>query len=215
VLIRTNRVLLLTVLLPLCGTADTFSVFVLPSDDSYLASTALYAVTDPDFTNLAALNGPLGTITFSNTVQTRTVPDSWATWNDPPAVESSTPRVLFANNGSTLDLTFPEPFLTFGFEAEPETTAVQNITATFFRQGTTLGTISYQVDGDGGAVLFAASTNVGFTSVSISTDDIGFGMAQLRASVPEPRSLLLMLGAIAAALGLHARRASRNPHDVS
>jgi hypothetical protein len=198
------------VLLPLaCASALRASVVVLsmPSDDSYLSSTSLLAVVAPDFSNLSSFSLVGSTVSLSSSVQIRTVPDTWATWNAPPFTETETPRVLFSNVSNSLALEFTEPYSIFGFEAEPESLAVSTITANFFEGGTLLGSISLPVDGSGGALLFAATTDAAFTRVTVQDlADSGFAIAEVRAaSVPEP-STLLLFGALLLAFGAVGRR---------
>lgn len=107
---------------------------------------------------------------------------------------------------SSLTMTFGGATVkTFGFEAQPDSSTVDAMTATFYNNATVLGTISLNVSGNGGALLFAATSTTAFTSVKLTdaaSDD--FALANLRFSsntIPEPASFLL-LGSSLAALGL-------------
>ena len=101
----------------------------------------------------------------------------------------------------------------FGLEAQPNTEVPSLITATFFNGGNLLGTIPINVNGSGGARLFAAQTTGQFTRVSLtSTDD--FAIARLRygnfvatAAAPEPGVLPLVLSVgLLHAAGRHRRK---------
>jgi hypothetical protein len=113
----------------------------------------------------------------------RTVPGGgWATWNSPPNVESSTPKVLAITTGLTsFTITLSPAQPTFGIEIEPNN-GTQPITLTYLNGATTLGSISRTVVGTSGALLFAASSSTPITSVvlTIPSGASGFAMAQFR-----------------------------------
>lgn len=109
---------------------------------------------------------------------------------------------------------------TFGFEAQPDSSGTDMMTATFYNGATDLGSIPLKVSGNGGAMLFAASSDTAFTKVVLTdTTSSGpaacaqpncddFAIANVRFSsnsIPEPASLLL-LGTSIAALGLRKLR---------
>ena len=48
----------------------------------------------------------LGPFNFSNPQSENNVPNSWATWNCPPATESCTPNILWNEGFNTLTMTF-------------------------------------------------------------------------------------------------------------
>ena len=129
--------------------------------------------------------------------------------------------LLGVSSISTLTMTFTgvKP-KTFGFEAQPDSSGLDAMTATFYNGATSLGTISLKVSGNGGAMLFAASSDTAFTKVVLTdTTSSGpaacaqpncddFAIANVRFSsnpIPEPASLLL-LGTSIAALGLRKLR---------
>jgi hypothetical protein len=126
------------------------------------------------------------------------VPDSWATWGSPPSTESSTPMVLAPDDPTQTDLVFQfsQPLDLFGVELEPDDIANSHvITATYLLSGNPVGTIQQNVNGNGGALLFAASGGP-FDSVEV-TSDIDFAAAEFRyAEVPEPSTALPMLGVV-------------------
>lgn len=126
---------------------------------------------------------------------------------------------------STITMTFGGVAVkTFGFEAQPDSSSVDAMTATFYNGATVLGSIPLNVSGNGGALLFAASSNTAFTKVVLTDSTSGgpatctqpncddFAIANVRFSsnaVPEPASVLL-LGTSIAAIGLRKlRRAGR------
>jgi hypothetical protein len=80
--------------------------------------------------------------------------------------------------------------------------------ASFFLGATLIGEIPLDVDGNGGARLFAASSTTPFDTVVLSSTD-DFAIAQLRAGVPEPGTFahLIGLGVVGIpALWLRSRR---------
>lgn len=216
-------------LLVICGPAQaTLITIPTPGTFGYVGATTLVPITQPSCTNLGSPADPCPagtlvnalsagglTITFSSPdsgnllISRQNVPVGWGSWNSPPAVESSTPKV--AQNEvnltcalCTLTMSFSSPVKTFGFEAEPDPLPnAHTITATFFNGATTVGTISKTFStGLGTASLFAASTpDQQFTSVNVTVDGTDFAIAQLRFSaqaVPEPSAALLLLGGVGA-----------------
>ena len=165
----------------------------------YIGSTTLLSFADPDFNNLASLGDGTLTVGFSSPLVALTVPTTWATWASPPNTETATPRVLWTDGLTTLDLSFSSGVGIFGLEAQPNTEVPSLITATFFSGAVSLGTIPINVNGNGGARLFAAQTTGLFTRVSLtSTDD--FAIARLRygnlvstTAAPEPGTLPLVV----------------------
>jgi hypothetical protein len=145
----------------------------------------------PDLTDVDSVTGCGMTIHFDFTVNKRTVPGGgWASWGSPPNTETATPRVLYAATTS-VTLTYSSRSRTVGVEAEPQEFAVHSISATFLRQnGASLGTITRNVDGNGGALLFAgkvkstkASARV--RSLTLETDDAtGLAIARIRVIKP-------------------------------
>lgn len=175
-------------------------------DAAYVGGTSLLRVTDPDFSVLSALSDGALTVSFSTDLAALTVPDTWTTWGAPPNTESATPRVLWTQGETSLALDFSFPLGLFGLEVEPNTGAVFPITATFFNGADVVGEITHDVDGNGGALLFAAQSSKPFTRVVLSSPD-DFAVANLR-YVPEPGALAMLLGmGIGGALLL--RRTSR------
>jgi hypothetical protein len=182
---------------------------------SYVSGTTLADFTDPDFTLVNSISAGGLTLSYDTTIDERTVPDSWGTWNNPPAVETATPRVGTTDGPSTLTITFSKALSTFGLEIEPDNFASENITANYYSGSNLIGTISLSPDGNGGALLYAASTSTNpFTSVVITNttgDDFAFGrqrFALAAGSVPEP-STYTLAGAGLLLVALAFRRARK------
>jgi hypothetical protein len=109
----------------------------------------------------------------------------------------------------TLNLAFSTAVKTFGLEMEPDPLATAHtISATFLNGAATVGTITIPfAGGNSSARLFSATTpDQQFTNVQLTIDGTDFAMAQLRfsaqavsaATIPEPGTVLLMLGGLAA-----------------
>jgi hypothetical protein len=98
------------------------------------------------------------------------------------------------------------PVELFGIEAQPNTSVVSSIAASFFAGANLVGEIAIDVDGDGGARLFAASSTTPFDKVVLTSID-DFAIAQVRAGiVPEPSSLtMLVLGSVIVATAARKR----------
>lgn len=152
-------------------------------DAPYLAATTLFPVTDPDFSAVGSLSNGTVTSSFDVDLAALTVPTTWGSWDSPPDTESATPRVLWSNGFTSVALTFSLPLSLFGFEAQPNTLALISMTATFFNGMAQVGQIMQNVDGNGGARLFAATSTTPFDSVVLSSTG-DFAIAQLRAGTP-------------------------------
>lgn len=169
-------------------------------DAAYLGGTTLIPLSDPDFTTVSVLRSNALTVSIATAAEVRSVSASYPPWGTPPDTESATPRVLrtptqvFSNTFS-----FSTSLVTFGLEVQPEGSGFFPVTASFFQDtGTTftlVGTITRDVRGDKGALLFAASSSVPFNVVGVTVDSrsSAFAVAQLRYSViPEPGSFFLL-----------------------
>ena len=196
--------------------ADTFITFSQPAAP-YTTSTIDYGGGN----GLGVFEGSdtlttLGPFTFDAAMDELTVSATWGSWNTPPAVESGTPNVLYAVSDNDLTIAVSGSPTIVGFEVEPDDDVLEPISAAFYDGANLIDTISLNVNGDGGALLFALEdTTVGgsISSVVVTDDTIpdgGIALAQLRANagtppVPEPGTFsLLGLGM----LGL-AKRAYR------
>jgi hypothetical protein len=181
------------------GTSAAHAGFVpiAQPDAAYLSESTLMPFSAADFDVVSSLSSGLFSVAFDTDLVALTVPTTWASWGTPPNVESATPRVLWTNGAASLTLTFSQSVQLFGMEAQPNTSVVSSIIASFFAGANLVGEIPLDVDGNGGARLFAASSTTPFDKVVItSTDD--FAIAQVRVgTVPEPSSLtMLLLGSV-------------------
>ncbi|QEH37719.1 hypothetical protein OJF2_63100 [Aquisphaera giovannonii] len=184
-------------------------------DAAYLASTTKLEVTGDQFSTLTSLSDGALTVQFSTAMEILDVPDGWTTWSSPPQSESDTPRVLWTQGPSQVTLNFSSGLSTFGFEAQPDAFGAFGITATFYSGADEVGSITRDVDGNSGALLFAGTVTAGTGPISrvvVSTAAGGFAIAQLRyaiggTAVPEPSAVLLMAtGLIGAGLVRLRRR---------
>lgn len=190
----------------------------------YTSSTTLINVSSiPDGTSgITSVTNGIQTLSFDQGLTKATVPSGgWATWGSPPETESNTPPVLFQTTTNTLQIQMSVPSSTFGFELQGNNFTVNSFAVQFYEGMTLVGNVSRDVDGTGGARLFAGfTTNQPFTSVVINNVDglsNGFAIAQLRYTqyvpVPEPASVALIAQAIAA-VGFYGwrkrRQAARN-----
>jgi hypothetical protein len=186
-------------------------------DAAYTSGTNLVSFTDPDESMIGSIGDGNLTISFSSVtdlMRASTVGDDWSTWGAPPNTESSTPRVLWSglddnfNPITTVTFLLSAPVAVFGFEAEPDALDVENMVATFYMGATVEQTISLDVNGNGGALLFAAAANPGtyFDSVTL-TSDVDFAAGQFRYAMPEPATYVSMLAGLAAIFGKKYRGA--------
>jgi hypothetical protein len=205
---------------PLAWTALTIgAVFAVPAragftpiaqpDAAYKSGTSLFSFAAPDFDVVSSLtNGPL-TITPDIPLVALTVPGTWSSWGSPPNTESATPRVLWTNGLTSVTLTSSSPLTIFGLEAQPDTTVVSPLTASFFDNNTLIGQIVLDVDGVAGARLFAGLSTVPFNRVVLSSPD-DFAVSRIRASaVPEPSLIAMLVGACVLGMGGRLRRWAR------
>jgi hypothetical protein len=128
-------------------------------------------------------------VTFSKTLTKQTVGAGWATWGSPPKTEDATPPVL-VTTANKLVLTYSVRGRRVGVEAEPEQFGVFHMVGTFRRlDGTTIGKIARNPDGDSGALLFAGlvkstrkADRVKTLTMKADPDAQGFAIAQIRVS---------------------------------
>jgi hypothetical protein len=217
-----NKSIAISILAALACVSAQAAFIVIPQPTAaYTSGTTLIPVPAPG-TTVTSLTQSGFTVTLSSPdagtqlTARANVPVGWATWNSPPAVESNTPPVIqdspnLTCTTCTLNLAFSTALKTFGLEMEPDPLATPHtITANFFNGAVTVGSIAKTFPGGNGtASLFAATTpDQQFTNVQITIDGTDFAMAQLRFSanavsgvggnIPEPGTVFLMLGGLAA-----------------
>jgi hypothetical protein len=177
-----------------------FSAIIQP-DTLYVAQTTLLDLSGPDYSALSALTSSSFSTSFSSPLEVRSVPDSWEVWNSSPATETSNPRVGYTNGASSLQITFSSGVKTFGFEAEPDNYTTEAMEAIFYSGDAEVGTLNLSPNGNGGALLFAATTSTDpFTKVAVFNlegDDFAMGRERFSdeslAQTPEPGSVTLSL----------------------
>jgi hypothetical protein len=178
-------------------------------DAIYLGATTGLGFADPDFSVLTSVTDGTQVAAFDIGTGALTVPTTWATWGSPPSTESATPRVLWTNGFTSMTIKLALPSFIFGFEAEPSTLGVSNLSVDFFSLGVLIGEISLDVDGNAGARLFAASTTTNAFDMIVITGTDDFAIANLRyaaaAVIPEPGSAILVLLGLAFLLFLRRR----------
>ena len=177
---------------------------------TYVSSTTLLDFPDADFTSIMSLSGGGETLSYNSQLEELTVPDSWPVWNSPPAVETSSPRLGFTTGFSSLTISLSKPASTFGLEIEPDNHNTERTTVQYYDGSKLVGTVDLSPNGNGGALLFAASTTTSpFTRILINNlpgDD--FSIARQRftiastpppPTVPEPTTFALVGSALMAA----------------
>ena len=184
------------------------SIVIVQPDPFYTSSTVLL-----DFSGVSdgSSAGSIGggstglTVSFSVPLIRLTTGDTWGTWNSPPFTETDSPPVLYSNGASDVVFTLSSPEFVFGFEAQPDLSTVDLMTATFYGTGAPLS-IPLNVSGNAGAVLFAFSSDTPITSVDLSNaagDDFAIANVRLSpialVSTPEPSLAPIMAIGIALA----------------
>jgi len=209
-----SAVVLLACLIPPASHASTIS---LPTP-AYVNGTDLVTFADPDEAMVNSISDGFLTIGFSSPMRASTVGDDWASWGAPPNTESSTPRVLWSglddnfNPITTETFSLSKPVSIFGFEAQPDPTDIHTMTANFFMGGQLEQSISLDVSGNAGALLFAATAPPGtfFDSVTL-TSDVDWAAGQFRyapfaQTVPEPRLWGLLSAGLVVLLAVSRKR---------
>ena len=158
--------------------------------------------------SLGPFSGPSGGWLESN------VPNTWATWNSPPFVESSTPNVLFAPGVFSYTMNISGTSNIVGFELEPDLFQQDMVTVTFHSADGASFPITLFPNGSAGALLFAAENTSGSPITRVDINDLSnddFAIAQLRTgssgpTTPEPSSILLLGSGILGLAGLMRRK---------
>jgi len=126
------------------------------------------------------------TVTFSSDMTKRgPVPTGWATWDSPPWTETANPHVLFESTDTFMTWTLSKPTRIFGFELEPNYHSVFSCKVDFYAGATLMGSIVRNVNGNGGARLFAAKSlgdPIDRVEISVPAGAGGFSVAQIRYS---------------------------------
>ena len=202
-------------LLSLPAFADSWGTFAQPTP-AYTGATTNYGGGDGSGNFITSL----GPFSFSNPQSENNVPNSWATWNCPPATESCTPNVLWNEGFSTLTITTSDHENILGFELEPDQFQQETVDATFHSSTGDSFTLTLAPNGSAGALLFAVqdlTSGAFITSVDI-TDEAGddFAIAQLRSGLagtggttPEPGTMVLLGTGLLGALGVMRRKMNR------
>jgi hypothetical protein len=185
---------------------------------AYTSSTTLIDISGiPDgTTGITSVTDGIQTVSFDQSLEKGTSGSSgWATWNSPPAVETNTPPVLFRLSTNSLTLSLSVLSTTFGFELQGNVQTVSSqFLVTFLDNALNpVGNVNLLVNGDAGALLFAASTTTSpFSRVTIDNTSLnadGFAIANLRyTAVPEPASIAMVAQAVVA-VGFYGWRKRR------
>lgn len=184
-------------------------------DASYTSSTNLISLSyiPEGTTPITSVTDGTQTVSFDVDMTKTMVGVDWATWNTPLAVESSTPQVLYNSPSNSFTMTLAVPSTTFGFELQGNDLVTSQFFVAFMDGATMAGYLDMPVSGNGGALLFAASSSTNtFTSVVVSSTSLnanGFAVANLRYTpVPEPASIAMAAQAIVA-VGFYGWRKRR------
>lgn len=133
-------------------------------------------------------------MTFNIPPSKQTVPTgSWPSWSSPPQSESATPPVLFTHAGTQI-LNLSVPASVFGFELESNNLNAFTFSVDFFSGNTLVGSITRDVNGVAGALLFAGRTCgpcIDKIVITGPAESGGFAIAQVRYTVCQSRGVRL------------------------
>ena len=161
---------------------DGFIWYDQPADGVYIPNTCLLDLSAfAEFETVSSVDLCGQTVTFTPGLMKETVPDSWSTWNSPPAVERSAPSVL-VSDATSFTLSLSSPVTYAGMEAEPDPLEVHPISASYLAAGEPVGTITRDIDGNAGALMLGASSSTPFDSIMVSSD-VDFAVAEIRIGV--------------------------------
>ncbi|MGH7582963.1 MAG: hypothetical protein ACREL5_07055, partial [Gemmatimonadales bacterium] len=128
-------------------------------DAAYTSSTTLLPITVDPGSTFGSVSGGGWTLTFSSDLTREDAPGGgWATWScDPyserPCDSSTLPVGTLGSN--TITMTLSSAAQTFGFEAEPNIYATEDMLVEFYLGATPVYSFDQFVNGDTGARLFA------------------------------------------------------------
>jgi hypothetical protein len=145
---------------------------------SYVSDTKLVDLSGiADFTPV----DKVGKVSFSPTVEKRSVPSSWASWGAPPDTESATPNILYTAGSTSLTVKIKGGAKTAGFEAEPNPFDPPTIpiTGVFSKGGQDICTVTVDAAGQSGAKLLAVKSKKEFDTITV-TSEFDFAIAQVR-----------------------------------
>lgn len=144
--------------------------------------------------DVSSITDGIETMSFSETMDGESVPSGWSTWGSPPNTENSTPNVLETSGSSTVTVAMSIPVQTFGVEMEQDLFNTEDLSASFYDGAVSpsnlVGTVTRDVNGDAGALLFAATTTPAtlFTNVVLSAPG-EFALAEPRYLLPSAASI--------------------------
>jgi hypothetical protein len=163
------------------------SVTPIPNPDgAYVDATDLIDLSGvADFTTHTSISDGTQTVSFSVTLEKRSVPGSWGTWADPPFVEPGTPHILFTQGAQTLELTLSVPSTIFGFELGPNPFAFHDFTAEYYSGAELIGTLTREISGENGARLMAVMSDGPAITRVVVNGTADFSIARVRYATGE------------------------------
>src|SRR5215469_2115120 len=116
-------------LVAFCVCAPAWADFIPISEPNaaYLSETTLVPFIAADGTVVSFTTDGTQVLNYSTPLTEFTAPSTWSTWNVPPFVETSTPRVGSTGGATSLTINLSIPANTFGVEVEPNVFQVNPI----------------------------------------------------------------------------------------